>query len=37
MPYDVVSIGNAIVDLISKADDAFIDAEGMRKGTTFKR
>lgn len=33
MPYDVVSIGNAIVDLIAKTDDAFIDAEGMRKGT----
>src|SRR4051812_2918546 len=33
MPYDVVSIGNAIIDLIAKTDDTFIDAEGMRKGT----
>ena len=29
MPYDVVSIGNAIVDLIAKADAAFVAAEGM--------
>ncbi len=29
MPYDVVSIGNAIVDMISKTDAAFVEAEGM--------
>ena len=27
--YDVVSVGNAIIDLIAKADDAFIAAEGL--------
>jgi sugar/nucleoside kinase (ribokinase family) len=30
--YDVVAIGNAIVDIIAKADDAFIAANGMTKG-----
>ncbi|MGH6889073.1 MAG: adenosine kinase [Rhizomicrobium sp.] len=29
---DVVGIGNAIVDLIGQADDAFLDRHGMRKG-----
>jgi sugar/nucleoside kinase (ribokinase family) len=33
MPYDVVAIGNAIVDLIATSDDAFVAAEGMVKGT----
>ncbi len=31
--YDVVAIGNAIVDVVAFAEDAFIDAQGMRKGT----
>ncbi|PAX08029.1 adenosine kinase [Sphingomonas lenta] len=31
--YDVVAIGNAIVDILSPADDAFITAEGMTKGS----
>ena len=30
--YDVVAIGNAIVDILAKADDAFIAANGMTKG-----
>ncbi len=30
---DVVAIGNAIVDVLSQADDAFIAAEGMAKGS----
>ena len=30
--YDVAAIGNAIVDVISPADDAFIDAQGLAKG-----
>lgn len=30
---DVVAIGNAIVDILSPADDAFITAEGMTKGS----
>jgi sugar/nucleoside kinase (ribokinase family) len=29
---DVLAIGNAIVDVIARADDAFIAAEGMTKG-----
>lgn len=29
---DVVGIGNAIVDIIGQADDAFLDRHGMRKG-----
>lgn len=32
-PYHVVAIGNAIVDVLSFADDAFITAQEMRKGT----
>jgi sugar/nucleoside kinase (ribokinase family) len=32
-PYDVVAIGNAIVDVLSFADDAFVNAQQMRKGT----
>lgn len=30
---DVLAIGNAIVDVITDADDAFLDAEGMAKGS----
>ncbi|MGC6484731.1 MAG: adenosine kinase [Candidatus Puniceispirillales bacterium] len=30
-PASIVTIGNAIVDIITKADDAFIDAQGMVK------
>ena len=30
--YDVVAIGNAIVDILAPADDAFIAANGMTKG-----
>jgi sugar/nucleoside kinase (ribokinase family) len=32
-PYQVVAIGNAIVDVLSFADDSFVNAQGMRKGT----
>lgn len=32
-PYHVVAIGNAIVDVLSFADDAFVNAQQMRKGT----
>jgi sugar/nucleoside kinase (ribokinase family) len=31
--YDVVAIGNAIVDILAQADDAFIASEGMTKGS----
>ncbi|MGL5838711.1 MAG: adenosine kinase [Sphingorhabdus sp.] len=31
--YDVLAIGNAIVDIIAYTDDAFIDAEGLTKGS----
>ena len=30
---DVVAIGNAIVDVIARADDALIVAEGLTKGS----
>lgn len=30
--FDVVGIGNAIVDIIAQADDAFLDRHDMRKG-----
>ncbi|CAN5538658.1 adenosine kinase [soil metagenome] len=30
--YDVVAIGNAIVDVLAQAEDAFIEGEGMTKG-----
>ena len=30
--YDVAAVGNAIVDVISPADDAFLAAEGLSKG-----
>ncbi len=29
---DVVGIGNAIVDVLSQADDAFLEAQGLPKG-----
>ena len=32
MSYDVVGIGNAIVDVIAPADDAFLDNMGIEKG-----
>ncbi|TPG19960.1 adenosine kinase [Sphingomonas koreensis] len=32
-PYDVVAIGNAIVDVLAQADDGFIVQEGMTKGS----
>lgn len=31
--YDVVAIGNAIVDVLAKADDAFLAEEGLVKGS----
>ena len=31
--YDIAAIGNAIVDVIGPADDAFLAAEGMAKGS----
>jgi len=31
--YDVVGIGNAIVDVLAKADDAFLKSQGLAKGT----
>ncbi len=31
--YDVVAIGNAIVDVLAHSDDAFLEAHGMTKGT----
>ncbi|HZB68940.1 MAG TPA: PfkB family carbohydrate kinase, partial [Sphingomicrobium sp.] len=30
---DVLAIGNAIVDVIADTDDAFLDAEGLTKGS----
>ena len=32
-PVDVLAIGNAIVDVIADADDAFLDRHGLAKGT----
>ena len=31
--YDVAAIGNAIVDVISPCDEAFLEAEGLTKGS----
>ncbi len=31
--YDVAAIGNAIVDVIARADEAFLEAQGLVKGT----
>src|SRR4051794_26420285 len=31
--YDLLGVGNAIVDVIARADDAFLVAHGMAKGT----
>lgn len=33
MKYDVIGIGNAIVDVITQADDAFIQEHGLAKGS----
>ncbi len=30
--YDVLGVGNAIVDILAQADEAFLDARGMAKG-----
>ncbi|MEC8563683.1 MAG: adenosine kinase, partial [Pseudomonadota bacterium] len=30
--FDVVAIGNAIVDVIARADDGFLAAQGIDKG-----
>ena len=32
MSFDVVGIGNAIVDVIAKADDSFLEHMGIEKG-----
>lgn len=32
-PYDVVGIGNAILDILAMTDDAFIERQGVTKGT----
>jgi sugar/nucleoside kinase (ribokinase family) len=32
-PYDVAAIGNAIVDVIAPCEDAFLDSEGLVKGS----
>jgi sugar/nucleoside kinase (ribokinase family) len=32
-PYDVAAIGNAIVDVIAPCDDAFLESEGLVKGS----
>jgi sugar/nucleoside kinase (ribokinase family) len=31
--FDIIAIGNAIVDVISQADDAFIEREEIAKGS----
>jgi len=31
--FDVIAIGNAIVDVITRADEAFLDQHGMAKGS----
>jgi len=33
MKYDVIGIGNAIVDVLAPAEDSFIEAEGLTKGS----
>ena len=33
MRFDVLGIGNAIVDVIARTDDAFLAQHNMRKGT----
>lgn len=30
--YDVAGIGNAIVDVLTQTDDAFLEGEGLAKG-----
>ncbi|MEE8139350.1 MAG: adenosine kinase, partial [Alphaproteobacteria bacterium] len=32
-PLDVVGIGNAIVDVLAQADEAFLEAQDLAKGT----
>ncbi len=32
MKYDVIGIGNAIVDVLSRTEDQFLEAEGLNKG-----
>lgn len=32
MNYDIIGIGNAIVDVLAKAEDGFLRAEGLQKG-----
>ena len=34
--FDVLGLGNAIVDLISTADDDFLLAQGLRTGTKWE-
>ena len=31
-PLDLLVLGNAIVDVIARTDDAFLDAQGVTKG-----
>ena len=31
--FDIAAVGNAIVDVISQADDHFIESEGIAKGS----
>lgn len=33
MKYDVIGLGNAIVDVLAQADDTFLSAEGLTKGS----
>ena len=33
LSFDVVGIGNAIVDVLTQADDALVDAQGLPKGS----
>lgn len=33
MKYDLIGIGNAIVDVLAKAEDDFLDQEGLKKGS----
>src|SRR4051794_11134071 len=32
-PFDVIAVGNAIVDVLARADEAFLDDHGMAKGS----
>lgn len=33
MKYDVIGVGNAIVDVLTQAEDSFLDSEGLTKGS----